>query len=89
MLLRLKAKYPTVYADTSLLSTVNEGFERDPEVIPVIFIAEQLSIEIPLFDEDMVIDPCGYVLGGFLVVLKEKLIGELVEEVKMFVTVTV
>jgi hypothetical protein len=33
--------------------------ESEPDVIPCILTPEQLYIEKPLFDESMVIDPCG------------------------------
>ena len=66
--LTLNYKYPLLMAFTSQSSTTNEGLDRLIAVIPDILFPVHLSIDLPSFLLAIVMDPCGYVVGGFRIV---------------------
>ena len=75
-------------AFTSLSSDTKDGFERLLAVIPDILFPEHLDIALPSFLLAIEIDPCGYVVGGFMIVPTPNYIKPDVSLSTKFYTVT-
>jgi hypothetical protein len=81
-------KYPVPSDPTVFKSIVNDAGLNSPEVIPVIFTNEHLSI---IFEFELLLDmismlPCASILGGFLICENENCTILLVSAARMFVT---